>query len=453
MIRALAALGWGALIACLPAPAAAQSLLDQCAAQTCKATLTADQLLGEAQALIAAKRFDEARPMLAALEQAPQLRFETRYLNGVLAAATGDHASAAEHYRAILSDDPGQTRVRLDLAREMLALGQTASADRQFKMAQADRELPPEVARTIRTVRDIIRAQRAWRVDLDFGIAPDTNINNATGAETVDIIWGAGTLPLTLDEQARAQSGTGQTATISAGLRLPLSEKIGMLLDLDTSGTNYAGQTFDDYQVQLGAGPQLRISDSASLSLQGVGARRWYGGTAASNQYGLKLGAQATLGDANRIGLQLDARQTDALFDDAYDGVQVAAYASFEHALSPGIVASAGAFGRRDWLSAKAYSNAEFGAMLGVGGELPAGFNFGVSGTASRAIYDAPMPLFSLDPRKDLRLTARATIGNRKFRFLGFSPQVTLSYGRTNSSITYYSTDRTRLKFSVARYF
>ena len=124
-----AALAFGAALLA-PAAAGAQTLVDRCDAAVCKARLTAEQLLGEAQALIEAKRFDEARPMLEALAQDPSHKFETRYLSGLLAAGTGDHKRAAEFYKAILADDPSQTRVRLELGREMLAMGKSASADK-----------------------------------------------------------------------------------------------------------------------------------------------------------------------------------------------------------------------------------------------------------------------------------------------------------------------------------
>lgn len=457
-MRFLAALALLAALIASPgaqaqAQAQAQALVDRCEAATCKARLTADQLLAEVQALIAAKRFDEARPMLAALEAVPAMALERRFLTGMVAAAEGDHAAAARQYKAILSDDPSQTRVRLELARAMLAMGRTASADRQFRMAQQAEDLPPDIARTIRAVRDVIRARRAWRLDIDLGIAPDTNINGATSATTVDILWGGTTLPLTLDDQARARSGLGQTATISAGVRLPVAKHASLLVDLDAGGTNYAGETYDDYQLQLATGPELRLSLTTSISVQAVGAQRWYGGRLASRQSGIKAGFQAILSDRDRIGLQLDARRTDARFDAAYGGWQSAAYATYERAVRRSLVASTGVFARRDWLKAPAYSSVELGAIAGIGGELPFGINFGVSGTASRATFDAPVPIFSLQPRRDWRFMARATLGNRKIRVLGFSPQIGVTWTRNDSSIGYYSSDRVRFKIAVARYF
>lgn len=450
-MRILAAAGLAAML--LAPGARAQSILDRCTAETCKARLTPDQVIGELVTLIETRRFDEARPMLDALAQMPQYRLEARFLSGRVAAARGDHKAAIAFYRDILADDPSQTRVRLELGREMLAIGHTASADKQFRIAQQSEDLPEDIARTIRSVRDVIRSRRAWRLDVDFGLAPDTNINNATSVDTITVQWGSNQLPITLDENARARSGVGQTATISGGFRLPVADKTSMLFDLDSSGNNYSGVDFDDYQVQLAAGPELRFDQDSSMSVQAVGAQRWYGGHLASRQMGVKTGFQTRLSNTQQIGFQLDTRRTDAKFDDAYDGWQVGAYATYERAVAKSLVASAGLFARRDWLEADAYSSTEFGVIAGFGGELPYGISFGLGGSVSKARFDAPIPLFSPEPRDDWRYTARATLGNRKIRVWGFSPQISASYSRIDSSIPFFANDRLRFRFAVARYF
>lgn len=435
-------------------PATAQDATRaECVAGICQLRVTPAQLLARAETLVRARRFAEAEPLIAALAQAPDMKLQSRFLAGYTAAEQGDYRTAASTFKAMLTDDPRQTRVRLELARAMLGLGQTAGADRQFKLAEQDGDLPPDVARAIRGAREVIRSRRAWRLDLDLGIAPDTNINNATGADTIDVLLGDTTLPISLDSEARARSGTGQTASLSTGVRLPFAGSAAVLAGLDGNGTNYAGKRFDDYLLQGAAGAELRLSDSASVSLEGVAAQRWYGGNVASRQIGVRTGAQILFGGSQRLGIQLDTRRTDARFDANYSGWQAGLYATGEKAVSRTLTASAGVFARRDWLRAAIYSSTELGATLGLGGELPLGISFGVSGSASRAVYDAPIAIFSRDPRHDWRYGARLTLGNRKIRVFGFSPQVALSYTQNASSIPYYATDRLRLRFAVARYF
>lgn len=438
--------------AAVPAPASA-TLLDRCTAQTCVTRLTPEQLLGEVQALVAQARFAEARPLLEALSNVPALRLEYRFLSGYVAQQTNDLDGAARFYRAILTDDPTQTRVRLELARVMMLQGKAQSADRQFRLAEQDDELPPEIARTIRAARDVIRSKRAWSLNVDLGLAPDTNINNATSADSINVYLGGQQVPLTLDESARPRSGVGRTGSVDAGLRLPMSDAALMLIDADVVGTDYDGSTFDDFAYEAAAGPELRVSSVTRVRLQAVGAQRVYGNRIATRQVGLKGGGETMLSARTRVGLQIDARRTDARFDDAFSGWQVGGYATVERAVAKAIIASGGLFARRDALDSEAFSSTEGGMIAGIGGELPLGLNVALSGTASRAVYDAPLFFFAPAPRKDWRTSLRATLGVRAFRIAGLSPSATLSVSRIDSTIDYYSTTRARVRFALARYF
>ena len=165
-----------ALIAALllaGAGSAAHAQTTPCAAESCELRLTPAQLLASAERLVALRRFDEARPLIEALKLAPGYKLQTRFLTGLIASETGDFHAAADQYKAILAEDPDQTRVRLELGKAMMAMGKPQSADKQFRLAGQDRELPPELAKAIRGVRAVIRQQRAWRLDVDFGIAPE----------------------------------------------------------------------------------------------------------------------------------------------------------------------------------------------------------------------------------------------------------------------------------------
>jgi len=445
----------GLVIVCLAlaTPVAAQGADSaDCSYGICQYKVSPSQLLAQAETLVREGRHREAQPLIEALRQAPDMKLQTRFLVGYSASAQGDFKHAASIFKSILTDDPNQTRVRLELARAMLNLGQTASADRQFRIAQQD-DLPPDVARIVRGARDVIRSQRLWRLDMDFGLAPDSNINNATAADTIDIQLGDLTLPVSLNDDARARSGTGQFATLNVGMRLPVSGKTAILVDANGSGTNYAGASYDDYLVQAAAGPQFYLSEKASVFVQAVGAQRWYGGASASRQFGAKLGGQIGIGDRTRIGIQADARRTTAVFDPNYSGWQLGLYANAEHAISRAFIASAGLFARRDLLVASANSSAEFGGSIGIAGELPLGINAGLNGSISRAVFDAPIAIFSTEARSDWRYAAGATLGNRKLRFMGFSPSVQLSYSKMASSLPLFANDRLRWRFAVARYF
>ena len=127
----------------------------------CHVRVTPQQLLAKAEALIHAKQYQAALPMVEALGQVPEMQIQQRFLAGYIAIETGDTDGAITKFRSILDENPGQTRVRLELARAYLMTGKEASADYHFRLAQNDENLPDEIARTIRNTRSILRDQRA----------------------------------------------------------------------------------------------------------------------------------------------------------------------------------------------------------------------------------------------------------------------------------------------------
>jgi outer membrane protein len=445
----------GLILAAASQPAAPAPSAAACdASGACSARMTADELVRAAEKLVFARQYDAARPFIEALKAAPDKAFERRFLAGYVAVETGQYDEAVEQFRAILADDPKQTRVRLELARALLLKGDKSAADHHFRLAQQDRALPPEIAATIRSTRGVIRDQRNWSFRFDVGLAPDTNINNATSAEQVDLLVSPNNrLPFTLNPDARAQSGLGLTGSFSGGLRLKQSEKLAVLIDGDGQFTAYEQDEFDDYMLQLAVGPEVKLSPKTTVSLQAVALNRWFGGVTAQRQFGAKAGLTTYLDQGQRIGVQLDARRTESGFGTSFDGGQYGAYATYERVVAKSMIASASLFGRRESLRAEAFSNTEVGANLGIGGELPRGLNAGLSGGLSYADYDGPQPLFSTEPRRDWRANLRAYVGSRAIRVLGFSPSITYTFTHIGSNYRFYDSDRHRFRFVLARYF
>lgn len=424
-----------------------------CTEGVCTIRLTAAQVLAKAEYLVAQKRYDDASPLIAALVNAPQFNLERRFLSGFVAVEKGELDIAIKEFRTILAADPHQTRVRLELARALMLKGKNGSADYHFRLAQQDDTLPADIVATIRTARGVLRSQRKWNFNLDFGLAPDSNINNGTAAQSIDVAFGTQTVPLTLDPSARQRPGTGQTASVAGGVRLTLADKLSLLIDADGQVINYAGTAFDDIGVQAAIGPELRLSDKTSISVQALGAHRWYGGKRATLAGGIKAGIEHTISNKERIGLQFDGRRTDSGFSHLYSGWQLGTYATYERVVAKSMIASANLFARRDALNDAASSSYEIGVNLGIGGELPHGITAGVSAGTSRAVFDAPVLLFSAKPRQDWRYNARVNVGLRSIRLLGFSPSVTYTFAKTDSSLELYKSDRHRVRFTLARYF
>lgn len=434
------------------APALGAPLAPNCAGG-CTMTLTAPQLLAEAERLVMARDFETARPLVAALAATPEYTMQRHFLTGYIAVETGKYDEAITEFRAALVNQPKATRIRLELARALMLRGKDGGADYHYRLAEQDDGLPPEILATVKAARNLLRDRRPWHLSADFGLAPDTNITNGTAAETIDVTFGNQVLPFTLQGNARKRSGLGQTAAISGGWRFKLDEKLALLADANLQGVNYEGTSADDYTGQLAIGPQYRFDDETSVSLQGIGSQRWYGGQRAATQFGARGQVQHLLDRGQRAGLTIDARHTDSGFSPDYDGWSLGAYVSYERVMMHSFIASASVFVRTDRLRSAIYSNKEAGFNIGIGGELPLGINAGLSGGLSRSQYDAPLLAFGPDARRDWRYSASVYAGLRSVRLAGLSPSVSWSLSKTDSTLPLYTTDRQRFTFNLAKYF
>lgn len=441
--------------ACVSPPAMAQDSAPppDCADGQCRMQMTADQLLKVAERLVLARRFDEAKPLIAALHQAPELAMETAFLEGYVAVETGDLSTGVKRFRAVLADHPGMTRARLELARALMMQGKDKAADHHFRLAAESGDLPAEITRTIYAARGLIRDRRVWTMTLDLGLAPDTNISNATSDRTVDVIFGNTSLPMTLDDTARSRSGLGQTAALTTSARLRLSDRLAVTADANGQAINYRGKDADDISALIALGPELTLKDGARVGVTALGARRWFGGKLATSGLGGRMSFQKELSGGRRFGLQVEVRDQESGYGAAYGGTTYNAYASYERVVSRSMIASAVLFARRESLQAEAYSSTEVGGNLGLGGELPWGINGGLSAGLSRALYDAPIAYFSSDSRHDWRVNGRVYLGLRNIRVAGFSPSVTYSYSESFSNLGFYDTRRHRVQFGMSRFF
>lgn len=429
--------------------------LSDCEDGLCTRRMTAGELLQEAERAVVAKRYDEARPMLAALVHAPDMAMQRHFLLGYMASQTNDLRTAETEFRAVLRERPDMTRARLELARVMMLQGKDRAADHHFRLAEQDADLPPEIEKTIRQARGIIRSRRNWTLNVDFGLVPDSNINNATDARTINFDYGTGPAEeLVLSDDARRKKGVGQTLGANGSVRLRLKDGLAMVVDGNTQIVNHKGSDADDISALLAAGPELTMKNGARIGIQAVGFSHWFGGKVAQRGLGARVSYQQNLSRGQRIGALIDVRGVDSDFSSAYDGTSYAGYLTYERVVNRSMVASLTLFGRRDDLRLSAYSSKEFGGSLAIGGELPHGINAGLSAGLSRATYDDPLFFpFGPEPRRDWRYNARAYLGLRSIRVLGFSPSVTYNFSKTASNIGFYDSERHRVEFALARYF
>jgi outer membrane protein len=419
------------------------------AGATCLSGLSARQLISASENMIADKNYAEARQVLAALENDPQVSVERNFLQGYIARQSGDKKTAIKKFRAALAEKPDETRIRVELARALYDTGSRQAADYHFKLAQRDRDnVPPDIQRAIAGYRQSIRAQKGWSFSTSFGIAPDTNINSATSSTVVDLFG----LPFSLSDGVRAKSGIGQTFGSQGQARL----KMTSVYDLDVIGavnvTNYKGTQFDDLGGTVSVGPARQIGDHLRVGVGATYGQRWYGGDILSRSVGARLGAEYRFNDSSDLTAELAIRQVNYKSNNAYDGKQYALAVTYQQAFKHQITGSFGTTLQRSSLADPGNSNWDIGAFAGLGAELPWGINAGLSGQVSSSLFSAPNLFFAVT-RRDVRVNGRAYLGLRSLRFMGFSPSIDYTYQLNKSNISLYDYHRNRIEFSVSRYF
>jgi outer membrane protein len=409
-------------------------------------SITREQILRHVEQLIADGRFEEARPYLAAMEKDPALKSETALLNGLSANDAKDWKAAEKNFRAVLSQKPKWTRARLELARSLYNQGQQQAADYHFRLAEAD-QLPPDIARVVQGYRQSIRTQKSWRFNMQIGLAPDTNINSSTNDRTIDF----GGLPLFLNDDARKKTGLGQTAALGGSARLRLSEVYALDVEAAARFVNYTGRQYDDFNLNPAVGISRDFGGRTRIGIAALYNQRWYGGAAAQRSIGARVRAQQLLGAGGQLQAEFSARKLKNLLSRDYSGAQYALNVAYDQAITKTTYASVSLFALREPLANSFYSNFSTGASLGIGSELPFGFNGGLTLSASRGWYDSPTSVFAA--RRDWNLQGYAYLGLRSVRYFGFSPSVEYRVTRNASNLPLYDFTRHRFEFALASYF
>src|SRR5688572_10608072 len=152
--------------------------------------------LSRAETLVREGRAAEAYSLLLAREAEAAGDPDFDYWLGVAALESGKPDKASIALERVLLVRPDFVGARLDLARAYFALGDYERATLEFKTV-LEQDPPPAARETIeRYLREtdfLARSkQRRWTAYLEAAMGYDTNVNNATGSNTVFVpLFGA----------------------------------------------------------------------------------------------------------------------------------------------------------------------------------------------------------------------------------------------------------------------
>lgn len=375
----------------------------------------------------------------------PQIRAEARFRLASLEESLGNLAAAASTYRALLAEMPGATRVRLEFARVLVQMGEENAASNQLQRA-ASAGLPEDVARVVDKFQLAIRSRRRTGLSVEFGLAPDSNINNATTDTTVLI----GNTPLTLDRDARAQSGLGATMSSQAFWRPAIAADTNILLSTSVNADLYRQSAFNNIGFSISAGPELlrqRTRYRPSVSAHW----RWFGGKRFSTSQGLSLNVMRQIDRVSQVQFDLSAIHTQFQINPALDGTTFSLSTRYERALSPRLYGRI--TNRLDRQNAQQAPFATWSASTVwlITRDLGRYSLYGSAGF-TRTWGDAA---FTLPParRNDKLIDLEIGALLRGFAYQGFAPLIQLRRTINNSPVFFYDFRRTRIEFGLTREF
>ena len=415
-------------------------------AQKNEAVLTPPKVFALAESYQRQGRSADAEALLEALtrDPNPDYRAEARFRLGEARMARRDYTGAADAFSALLEEKPNAQPARLELARALALSGKSAAAARQLRRAEAA-GLPEDVQRLVDRFGDVLRRSRPYGASIELGFAPDSNINQATDARTLDI----GGVPLTLDQNGRETSGVGLLAGGEAFASLPLERGVSFVTRMGGTGNFYRQRRFDDIYLSASSGPEFTVGRDV-VRVAATYAWRQIGKTTYSQGFGSSLQLLGPAGKAGQLGLTLSVADQRYRIPDQ-NGLQYAAQASYERAISPRLYGRVEVNLARAEAKAGPYATTSYGIGGSVSCDLGAATIYG-SASYLRTDGDTPFVLFGA-ARHDDRIDLGLGVGWKRLSIVGLAPVVRLDQTFNQSPVDLYKFQRTRLELALTERF
>lgn len=293
-----------------------------------------------------------------------------------------------------------------------------------------------------------IAAGRSLRVTVTASVAPDSNLNSATSAGTIDLFG----LPFALSEEARRQSGV--TAALSFGVerRWPVSEHLSIQGGTSLTLLDAPNRTFDQRQLNVFLGPEWRNGFRSAVSAATTYREASLGGSIFESSYGLRVSgldhptAQTAWSVAASIE-NIDSRLEDDLDGRAYGGQLSRTRYLGPNGLWRGSLAAV--------VHDLAGPEADYHLVQIAAGRLmslPFGTSAYIEPYLRRRAFDRPSSLFGVR-RDDRELGLTVRLSRRDLVVRGAFPYIQAVTSKSWSNVPLGDYSRNRVEFGLTRDF
>jgi tetratricopeptide (TPR) repeat protein len=403
--------------------------------------LAAQNMLNQGQAL-------EALELLQPHEEEYAGDKQYDYLYGLSLLDTGEPSSAIFAFQRALAVDPNFAGARLELARSYFDMGQMPRAQREFLVLN-NQSPPAPVKSVIDKYLAAIEARtlsnrQGWRGFLQLGMGDDSNVNNATSADSF--------LGFTLSDESRETSSSVISTLGGARYDLPIgfNNKVFFAGSVNHRANNDASFTSTvNLDFLAGYSHTLSNQDEISTAIQTYSADV----DGEFNNRGVNLTGQYTLNfsPSNQIGLFLRAGSVDYAsefnikdIDQAVYGVNWAHVFSGQSRISMIVAAIAGKDTAVE--SDSPYGRDFSGLRLSLAYPISHRFNLFASAGSTDSDYSGS---FFSDPAKRSDSFSDVSLGGNWRASKVWQFRVLLTQASNKSNIEIFEYDKTQVMFTA----
>lgn len=419
-------------------------------------TMTATQAMQLAGALVDAGDFEHAEQILTITPNMGNVALEVErwFLLGQVAQKQGDWDTAIDIYRQILDAQPDLARVRFELAVCYMHKKLWARADYHLRLAMAGKDLPDDAKSVMNYFRYVVRQNKNWNVWFNFGVAPDNNVNNASGGtEVINHIFGKFYRELDEPEQA-----IGTNLTLGGNYEFKLSNQWRWKSEANIYSNIYDKSEYDDLYLSFSTGPRF-VWERGDVWLAPMVTRRWYGWERYNWSAGARLDTNYDFTRRLSGGLYLRTSRNDYdLYGDFLNGYTYSANLRLSYSFSASVYMNLYTGVSREDTVRPEYAYWQPSVSIGLGAELPWGFHVYLEPSLYWNYYDAARYVvadgdFTQVTERSSTQRYSVSVSNNKLDFWGFVPTLMVSYTKRDSNIWQREFDKMAIEFTMRQRF
>ena len=216
--------------------------------------MTATDAVKMAGQLIDSGDYEHAGQILTMMPQTDDISIETErwYLIAQIFQRQGNYDNAIRIYKKLLDERPDLDKVRYELALCYMAKEQWYRADYHLRLAMAGKDIPDIIKQQMMYYRYVARQNKRWNVWLNFGAAPDNNVNQASGGTECVLYYGepyCRALP-------KPERAVGYNFTLGGNYEFVLSDNWRLKNEANLYTNMYNKHEFDDLYLSFASGPR-----------------------------------------------------------------------------------------------------------------------------------------------------------------------------------------------------